>query len=578
MVSVAALRDWRVPARLTGRAEMICYAIAALPVLISLTNPGIILDIYTHDLAGFTFDAMWRVTHGQIPHTDFHSPVGQAFYWPFMAVGLFGPVTAKSVIAANALVALVAAAATGALLRNRASPLVLVAALLVVVGAAIAPRDIGHGPTIFSYLALYNRWGWALIAIVALAVFLPRRDEGADKRAVLRADVTDGAILGMLGACLILLKVTYFAAALGLLGGAALLRTLNFRTALIAGAAFLVTLGLVELLFHDLAAYVEDLRMAAAAQSLDLVDRKKKLFGHLAEGLVVGAGIAALLAFARPPRTMLGYLRESWRTLAIGALIVGAGVLIATQNFQPTESTLFAVAVLVVIQRALFSAPSSEARPAPVHAAFVAAALAVVSLFAPAIDIASVFTHRVMAESGAACRLIALRKGSGEDLMFPTASFPETQRALTDKCGAYQSLGLGPLHEEYAADTAASLADGAKLLRKHVNSSEESVLALDFANPFPMLIGAQSPKHALMWWDVGRSYSFKSHPRGADMLADTDVIIQPAKGRASFGYGDAMMIVYGDEIRRDFQIVEDSKYWRIWARQPGHGREHPLTN
>lgn len=96
----------------------------ALLLSLLVTNKGVIVDSYVPDLAGFTFDSMGRIASGQVPHNDFHSPIGQAFYWPFALIASVSPLRTMTVLYANALVAAVGLGFSALLLRGRlATPL-----------------------------------------------------------------------------------------------------------------------------------------------------------------------------------------------------------------------------------------------------------------------------------------------------------------------------------------------------------------------------------------------------------------------------------------------------------------------
>src|SRR5580698_7729666 len=173
------------------------YLLCAILLVALVTNPGVLVDAYVHDLAGFTFDAIARSAAGQVPHNDFYSPVGQAFYWPLAAVSAVVAPQVKTVLYANALVALIAMVFAALLLHRRLRPLLFAVTLLLIVTTAITPREIGGPPWIFDHLALYNRWGWALLIIPAIAVFAPPAAPAAGASAG-RWRIADGVMIGVL--------------------------------------------------------------------------------------------------------------------------------------------------------------------------------------------------------------------------------------------------------------------------------------------------------------------------------------------------------------------------------------------
>ncbi len=78
------------------------------------------------------------------------------------------------------------------------------------------PANVGDKPNAYSFAMSYNRYGWSLLSILALILFVPPRKRVA-------GDWIDVANAGLLVVALFYLKVTYFAGGLAFVGLAILI-------------------------------------------------------------------------------------------------------------------------------------------------------------------------------------------------------------------------------------------------------------------------------------------------------------------------------------------------------------------
>jgi len=196
-------------------ASLITLALAAGPPMAlfawMLLSPGrMVSREMTWDML-FVLAGAWHVFHGQIPHVDFHDPVG-ALNFLLTAAGyrLVGP-SPHAFLVGSCLMAL-ALFAGACVAAARRLPLLPATLFVVLVSLlALMPANAGDLPSAYSFAMSYNRYGWSALSIVALILFLPARDgdEGAG---------VDQAIVAVLLLALFYLKVTYFAAGLAALG------------------------------------------------------------------------------------------------------------------------------------------------------------------------------------------------------------------------------------------------------------------------------------------------------------------------------------------------------------------------
>jgi hypothetical protein len=493
----------------------------------------------------FMLDSGWRMASGQTPGVDFSSPIGPAFYAPYALVYRLIPFSLHGFILADLLIGSIAAAATWLTLR-RALPGEAVAVLaLLAFLTATSVRELGTGIELasYSFLAPYNRWGWALAIPAVFAVLVPARSS------VFWRSLAAGA----LGAALLLLKVSYFAVFVAVALAAALLdlegpgrrRRMVERLAGLGLPIATVPLALMLVAPAMMKGYVHDLISVAAANSLD---RKFKIIETVpAASLTLGAALFVLW--------LAGGLqgKRDWRNIARVALAVGASELILLQNHDWTGPPLATAAL--VFAYGLGFAESDASGPLQALTRRPASFLAALVLIAPplAADLVTPLAQFVR-QFGEPAPLEPLAPTPLRDLRF---------------AWWYSPLGRGlPRVSELPRCHAASceslriMLDGMDALHR-AGAVRGPILSFSFANPFPALTGTPSPRHSLAWWHFKRTYDERHTPPPSLLLAEPDVVMQ----QLTEG-GDLMMRVYGPALRAGFHPVAENEHWRVWRRNP----------
>src|SRR5260370_28040866 len=190
----------------------------SLPLLalsVALTIPALwavlsVPVVYSREMTWdlmFNLDGAWRIYAGQVAHVDFHAPVrsllfavaGLGFYLvgnkPFAFI--VGECIVAAVVTVLALVAV----------RDR---LALIAGVLFVALCAmlaLVPVTIGDLPTAYTFAMGYNRFGWSLLGILYLVLFVEPRDGG-------RSGLPELALAAVVLVTPDDLKITYFCVAL----------------------------------------------------------------------------------------------------------------------------------------------------------------------------------------------------------------------------------------------------------------------------------------------------------------------------------------------------------------------------
>ncbi|MGZ5904308.1 MAG: hypothetical protein ACXWKQ_03090, partial [Reyranella sp.] len=179
----------------------ILVLLAGVPVLVSvwaLLSPRLVLSYeMTWDFV-YNLSGAWRLQYGDVAHIDFHEPVGQLnFVLTRLGFELVGPTPFAFLVGAT-----------------------IVAAVVFVTLLVLMPANVGDKPNAYSFAMSYNRYGWSVLSILALILFVPPHD-----RVGYWIDVANA---GLLLVALFYLKVTYFAGGVAL-GGLALLISPHIR-------------------------------------------------------------------------------------------------------------------------------------------------------------------------------------------------------------------------------------------------------------------------------------------------------------------------------------------------------------
>ncbi|MEO0821831.1 MAG: hypothetical protein AAF074_15565 [Pseudomonadota bacterium] len=503
----------------------------------------------------FLADAIKKVEAGYQPHLDFFSPIGPAFFWVFAAALQLGEASIVTIVQANALFAAFAAAVTVGCLARRASAFVIALAVLVAVGAAISPREenVTFPIDAASFLAPYNRWGWALLVPVALRFCLPAH----------RVDWPGAVLAGVAIALLLLLKVTYGIAALGLLVCGSVLRRQGWRDGLFALLGCAAVLAVVALSTGLIGAYIADLQRILSIQA---PPRLFKLFRVLGEsGLYASAALLflALLDATERPTGLLTWPFRRWQPILLIGACASAGVVVLMQNHPVHGAALAFLTPLIAYEwwrRYPVARAGEEEAGENLGTMLVAVtgtvrALAFVALFAvvartPLLDVSASTAQMVYSKRDQALPELAGTPMQG--LYMPSYVFREHPdgRCYWDSCRNMRTLfnGLALLREAGAGQP-----------------GQGAILPLTFSNPYPMLMGAAPPRYSSNWYDAWRNITDTVHVPAETLFSDVEfVMIRPTETRQP----DVLMqSIYLDYVEAAFEPAGENAFWKLYRRR-----------
>jgi hypothetical protein len=531
--------------------------LAGVPVLVALwalLSPGLVLSHemtwdFLYNLAG-----AWHLQHGHVAHVDFHEPVGQLnFMLTLLGFELVGPTPFAFLVGVAIVAAVVFASAWAAAMRRLP---VLPAALFVIFTSLLVlmPANIGDKPNAYSFAMSYNRYGWSLLSILALILFVPPRDRVA-------GDWIDVANAGLLLVALFYLKVTYFAGGLAFVG-LAILVSPHIRARLPAWLAIggLIVANAVAPWNHP---YLLDILHAAAAGAVrdSLTFHLNNFFAN-AEGYAPYAAglVAAVWMWARgiaPLRVPLA---------VAGILAIGAFVL--SQNHQS-----HGLPVGIVIAFLLYDQIRERFGPTVP----VLPMLMVFPLFAigaSALSLAGYHAH-----AGREALLQVVDRTQLKGLAVPAerrgllAAFADGRfgaALLTWSRATQPRFELSPAeYVETIVEAAALLGDG-----RHCRGG---VVVLDQVNPFPFMLGWPPARGGNLWSGPGAPV------RPADeIFADAGHVLIP-KFSTYGAWTELARLEYGPYLSENFRAREETQSWIVLSRegavtpQPGPANPPPCS-
>lgn len=402
----------------------------------------------------------------------------------------------------------------------------------------LMPANVGDKPNAYSFAMSYNRYGWSLLSILALILFVPPRDRVA-------GDWIDVANAGLLLVALFYLKVTYFAGGLAFVGLAILISP-HIRARLLA---WLVIGGLI--VANAIAPwnqpYLLDILHAAAAGAVrnSLSFHLNNFFANAegyapyAAGLVVAVWMWARgIAPLRVPLAIAGIL-------AIGAFVL-------SQNHQS-----HGLPVGIVIAFLLYDQIRERFGPAVP----VLPMLMVFPLFAIGASTLSLAGYH--AQAGRQALLQVVERTQLKGLAVP-AEPPGLLAAFADGRFAPALLNWSraaqPRFELSPAEYVETIVEAAALLGddRHCHGG---VVVLDQVNPFPFMLGWPPAHGNNLWSGPGAPV------RPADeIFADATYVLIP-KFSTYGAWTKLARLAYGPYLSENFRTREDTQSWIALSRE-----------
>lgn len=494
-----------------------------------------------------------HLQHGQLPHLFFGTPVGCLYYVIQYLPTLIAPLSARTAIWSNLIVAVVAFGITAWIAYGRLPAWLAAVASLYTGLVALSTRQLGEKLIIVTNNASYNRWSWAILAVSALLLALPH------PRATQRTTLIEGSVAGLLLAALFMIKITYFVAGVGLLILA--LVTVRRTTPVWFGAAaaivLIVVLASVQISTGMISAYLAEMRATVAVQPTKL--RLASAF-NLALAFAPGGLVVVLLALWAPRRPS-----KRWSTLSpilLALAIFGMGWAVAIQNHPEPENPMLPIAALVAWYggRSFDDEETDTTRVSDSDGQL----LALLRRLASPLVIIGVFLIPMVQDIGTLAWTARGATIADPKLSWLQSTPMRDLRIMATPWRTEQSTSPNAFDND--VQYLESLGEGVSLLRSHIGHRHDvTVLPLTWNNPWPTLLGLRPVRHELAWWHDGRTFNSHIHPDAARLLGEIDYVFVPNR-YYMYDTTIAMSAIYSQNLRRDFHPVGKSANWTLYAR------------
>jgi len=519
---------------------LLCVAvIAGIVLMIGPTYIAAPWDVFV------LIDGAWRICSGQIPHTDFHNPIGALVYAVFaFGMRIDGP-SLQALAYGNSIFLSLVGLWTISICYKRLTPVFGLILTTFIVVLLAATRPLGYDVETTTYAMLYNRYGWALLSIVMIQLMLAPKSEAA--RFAVFDSLSAGLLLGLLFFC----KITFFIVGVGVYGFSLVLRPELRSTAWLSFVGFAAVCAAAwAILGISVADYLAD--VAAASESQSLADRGYRLFrsGIDAMPQLAMLGLYWLLVVALPNTHERRLWSEPVKITLSLALIVGAAMFLTVGNTgEAGEIPALVIAALILSEYALrhgWAGPNSRSTW--------------IVLGLPLVLLSQIFISDV--------RSLA---NSLERRDYVTSGAPASQRFDAEPLRDFVIPDWSNWKTAYwlAKEVPSKINEGLLILRRN-NVERRKTLVLALTDPFSFALGLPSPKGVPLWWDLNMSHSEGQYPPPGPLFADVENVMLPILDERAEGCCKETAVKLREEydtyLRDHFTEVDHSDNWLLLKR------------
>ena len=528
---------------LRSDARWLSFAVL-LVVLVDLILVGALscgpINVFHND-ALLLLDDGWRVLNHQVPHRDFHSPLGPI---EFLIVGggmALSKGSAQGIAIGIAVFGFILGAWSWLLARSRMPTLFAALVTFWIVLTATCPTPLGFDPRYLSCAMIYNRQGYALLGIILLeCAFAHDRNR-----------FWGGFSSGLALVVLVFLKLNFFGiAALMLLATVPLDRS-EFRRVwgCLAGIGAVLVAFLLYPRF-SFGAFFADMSFVAHARgaSLNLSGLLRGVRICAQSGSFWIVIVMALAIFLlKPPGE-----NRSRRVVVLSILtliVLASGPLFLQTNSLENRCQLASLWIIILLDPISALHPRLQSKKIATLAITAAALGTLVSAILP--------------ELSSTASLLAYntdqRKASG--VLVPAPGMEHMR--FYDSTSFYDKVNAGDGDGSYYA---ATLGDGISLLTNN-SRQQETVLSLGFHNPFSYLLRRSPAAGGSSYLFMGNSISEDHMPPADWVFDDADLMVLPENEGTHRASDLFIQSYYRSDLLRNFEFVAESTYWKLYRRK-----------
>jgi hypothetical protein len=521
-LSERLLRLWHLPwlnsAWFLCLVQIVLCCACALRALVGLRG----MRSWVHD-AFVLLDGAWRVRNGQVPYNDFSTDVGPLVH----LLNAFGLLLAHNMPVAlayaQAIVGLIVGVWAFSLSRRRLSPIGSTLLTVLLVLLALGPFDVGNAPTMTSPAMVYNRYGFALVALGILEAVCPRRPFTK------LSEFVGGLSTGVIAILLLFIKVSYFPG-LGLL----LLLLIGCRrqtllrwTGLLTGACAAFAPFLMYMRWTLVPMWV-NLQMLAGAKHV----LREWFLVEAVYGAAIPLAILAFIAFRLLSRH--GAPKEGRSVLTVGLAVAAVGMCFVVANFPGSRLPLNAVAAVILVDlvETRFSARPRTETLMRCGVLLWGAWFIFTSLFLDATGLAySVYAR------------MAVTRVPGSTFSAPTLA-------------GFSTFDVG--YVEFVND-------GLALARQH-RKPDDTIMSLDFSNPFSYTFRVRPARGGTpIGLQFDTNFNDKNHIEPDRLFGHASLVMIPQPQMFSdWSLAANIPRLYGPWLQQHFHLIGETAFWRAY--------------
>ena len=511
------------------------------------------LEVMGHDTLIF-YDGAYRLANGQIPHVDFHTPLGALCYLlPYIGLESSGHF-AGSLESSSLLYLVFILAISVHVLSSRYTLLVSLIAISLLALVIIIPVSMGT-PSL-SHGMFYNRFSWVLVTVLLLFFHPPT----TENRLTTTADII---AIGLSLAVLFYLKITYFAVALAFIPLLVINTKKYLLTALLALTLLILTALFVEIMFGLNSGYFDDIQTAIKSSGL-----VRYRFGNIED--VIPANLYEFIFTSIAIVLLYQYSKIRVSGILFIAFVVTTGILITNQN-GPEKVILTLLAIILWTHEYLkrqdslatgqhSQKPSKGIRPTCIIATLIL-------LFA-----AQPLLTRITALSRL---VIVTSQEQGEK-----AGYPDSLQGIrikhgfnyftdipkdTDKDTAFNTIIRNPRSETLNQGEYMSTVISGYQLLKTLKIKNQSVTTFDLSNPFSVTASMRPANNDNSWFLANRNFSKTFHPAPKQLFKDIHYIMIP-KFPMDKETRDLLLEIYSVYLTNNYTARSENRSWIIYSR------------
>jgi hypothetical protein len=508
-----------------GLSCMLCFYF----LIISFTAGPAPQLVFGHDIIAI-LDGAYKMHWGQIPSTDWYSPLGVLAYAPTWVMSYITSSYVKAYHLSQLALAILLFPLLFLACKNTFSVVLGPISLLYTFVLLLSPRLCHFSSESLTYSCGYNRLGAALIALALIILY-------NNINGNLKLQKLNAVSVGIIVSLLLLLKISF-----GLIGLGVVVYVITLRkdykfifycliSLLIATSSISAILGInLQSYALDIIGAFESKKGAAAGIIPSVIQN----------ALPTTIGLSGVLLLINTNKISIKQTIFAWPLVLLPIAIALGNSPLGSLSSDYFEAPISALLLLQIFQNT-----NKSCQITPRHLIVYA-----ICIFL----ILPVFLRNV-----ASIQISQDMKTSG----YKSISVPKITDGPLKGLAVFGFGGEPPLTSDYLG----KIRDGILLLQKN-QLGQAACLVFDFTNPINIYRGVRPPTGSPAFWQKGFSFSDSSMPSEKSVFSGADCMLLPKH----FGDGDNSSISiilnkYQNMIQDHYQYMDESSEWVLFGKK-----------